>query len=955
MSSVQFTSPCMSKGILRSAVCAAFFVSLGSSMAAQDGSPVTKNELANGATVVPLDNADADALKGQTNPDEESAKPLRPQPTQVPVELQLERLGEGRVRFNFRDQSWRNALEWLADSSKMTLDWQTFPEGEFNLSTQQSYTLDEARDLFNMYLAARGFTLLRHGEVLSLVKLDKLNPILVPRVESQELDARDPHEMVRVSFPLDWLVAEEAVKELSPMLSPFGKLNALKATNRIEALDTVVNLKAVRALLTHEQSTQAQDRLIVEFKLKYSRADEVVEKLRALLGQTKTAPLLNADRGRNQGERNRNEEPGRNSNAEPQRLLPREAEVHLVISESENSVLVNAPADKVAIIREAITALDVPSSASSSANDTVTRMKIYRTKAIDPDALRDLIKGLVAGGKLQSDTQVQSDDNSHTLIVYATQRDHLSIANLISQIDDGREVRIIPIRRIDLDYALQSIKLLLQGGSSGGGSGGGGGRRQAAAAAEQFRIEVDYERKRLLLWASEAEFREITTLLGKLGEDSGRGENTSGIRVINLPAGRSEQTLESLRRVWPAVRNNPLRIHSRPPDANTRNLEPSSQPADRSEAPAGAQKYRVASRRIPRHFEFTQFTVDHSAQPAEANSKATPVEPNTAADANHASESVVPSVSTLQSDTSGILQKPIVITENPSGQVILSSQDPDALDAAENLLRQLLPQQAALEVYRLKHVSPLSLELSLRQIFRLDVPSSAAGGARLPTPRSTLQFVSDLDTATLLVQGATPEELERIEALIELYDQPETLDRDLQRKTEIYKLRYSRAAAVAEVVKEVYRDLLSASDKAFSETRRTSDSPSRDLGYGANYGSKIPKFKGLLSVGIEENSNSVVVSAPAYLIDDVLQLIRNVDRTASDHEAKVVRVNGIGVEQLRSVFAQMPGVTVTSGGSTTAGFPNSTSAPTVAPATAPQPSSAFLQRNEGNRRNFSRP
>ena len=38
------------------------------------------------------------------------------------------------------------------------------------------------------------------------------------------------------------------------MLSPNGKLTALKATNRIEAMDAVANLREIHALLAAEQS-----------------------------------------------------------------------------------------------------------------------------------------------------------------------------------------------------------------------------------------------------------------------------------------------------------------------------------------------------------------------------------------------------------------------------------------------------------------------------------------------------------------------------------------------------------------------------------------------------------------------------------------------------------------------------------------------------------------------------
>src|SRR5690606_26367779 len=41
--------------------------------------------------------------------------------------------------------------------------------------------------------------------------------------------------------------------------------------------------------------------------------------------------------------------------------------------------------------------------------------------------------------------------------------------------------------------------------------------------------------------------------------------------------------------------------------------------------------------------------------------------------------------------------------------------------------------------------------------------------------------------------------------------------------------------------------------------------------------SKVPAYKGLLSIGVEESSNSLVVSAPGYLMDEVMGLIRRLD------------------------------------------------------------------------------
>src|SRR5579872_1677311 len=213
-----------------------------------------------------------------------TARPAKPATPPNPEELKALLDENGRVRFNFQGQPWLDVLEWLAKISNLSLDWQEVPGDFLNLRTQRSYTVDEARDLVNRHLLDRGYTLLKHGEVLSVVNTKKLDPSLVPRVAPGDLDERDPHEFVKVSFALDSLTAETATEELKPMLSPNGKLSGLKATNRIEALDAVINLREIRDVLAHEQSNKGRQRLVKEFPLQYTRAGDVLENLQDLLG-----------------------------------------------------------------------------------------------------------------------------------------------------------------------------------------------------------------------------------------------------------------------------------------------------------------------------------------------------------------------------------------------------------------------------------------------------------------------------------------------------------------------------------------------------------------------------------------------------------------------------------------------------------------------------------------------
>lgn len=109
---------------------------------------------------------------------------------------------------------------------------------------------------------------------------------------------------------------------------------------------------------------------------------------------------------------------------------------------------------------------------------------------------------------------------------------------------------------------------------------------------------------------------------------------------------------------------------------------------------------------------------------------------------------------------------------------------------------------------------------------------------------------------------------------------------------QVFRLEYSDAKVIADTVKAVYRDLLSANDPALQSPNQSREPSSVDKGitYVYNRGPQgdgddpepqTPiRFKGLLSVGVDEISNSVVVSAAEGLMDDIGQLIEALDEAA---------------------------------------------------------------------------
>jgi type II secretory pathway component GspD/PulD (secretin) len=885
-----------------------------------------------------------------------SSRPTKPPFPANPEELKVRPDGEGRVRFNFQGQPWLGVLEWLARISQLSLDWQEMPADFLNLRTQRSYTVDEARDLINRHLLDRGFTLLKHGEVLTVVNVKKLDPSLVPRVSPDELDERDPHEFVKVSFPLDSLTAETATEELKPMLSPNGKLSALKATNRIEALDAAVNLREIRDVLAHEQSHRGRKRLVREFKLEYTRAAEVIVQLQDLLG-IETKPATPQPGGRQQNAQQQmamqmevmqmaQQQGGRPGGGPPQAAKQAPA-VHLVINSRENSIVAQAPADQMAVIAEAVKLIDVPSSRSQSLLKNMNRTQVYRLASIDPEPLVKMLQEL---GDLDPATHLQIDKKNKSIIAYAPLADHMTIRTLVNKLDGtDRKFEVIKLRRLEADYVAGSIEFMMGGGDKKKQQnnnryypffdfyGGGGRNNETEDDSKKFRVDADVEHNRLLLWANAVELEEVHNLLVKLGEIPGAGGNSSTLRVLDtIPPEEVEQLLERLRRTWPGIGPNPLEVA--PPAggaeaggaAEAAGDPPAKKalPRKKSAAPPTAPEEKTTEVIPKKSSEIAlaamllapAVPVAAREQPAAAEEERTEAGPAPQRTAEPGADDLIePPIADEQAEVPAAnapgtigarpgrravaaAPAPIRVGRGPDGRMIISSTDTEALDRLEDLLVEIAPPRKDYKAFKLKYKSTWAygVALNLRDFFEEKDKNEQrrnrwwgnnnTDDERRLSKRRPLKFISDSDSNSILVSGADPNQLKTIEELIALYDIPESKDSAAVRRTELVQLNFSKARIIADAVKDVYRDLLSANDPALQNGNQNKDQKQRapDAMYTYIYNTggddKKPdtpaKFKGLLSLGVDELSNTLVVSAAEGLLENVVATIEALDVAA---------------------------------------------------------------------------
>lgn len=486
------------------------------------------------------------------------------------IDTEIRKNPDGKVAFNIIGQPWEAVLQWLADGSALSLDWQELPGDSLNLITTREYSMEEARDLINRHLLMRGFTMVVNGEVMSIVRTKDLNPAMVARVSPQALSKLADHTICKVSFDLDWLIADEAVDEFKPMLSSAGQIHKLSKTNRLEILDTAISLRHIWELLQDEQSESGDDQLVKAFHLEHRRAEDLIRLLRELL---KLQPPAGEGAPNSGGGMDPNmvmqmmqqmQQQMQQAGAQPSAggaKAPKET--RLVLNQRENTILAIAAPDQMAVIERAVKEIDVPRGGESRLLQNINRMKIYRLESVDPQTLVDLLQQL---GDLDPGTVLKVDKSKQSIMAWATLSDHLTITTLVEKMDQSsRQFEVITLKRLDAEYVAGTIRTLFDAEPKEENA--NNNRRfygyfdfnqgQEEKKEKVFRIEADIENNRLLVNANAIELDEIRTLLIKLGELPDPNASDDGIRVFEINSDENLKDLQQrLQRYW--QRRNPL-------------------------------------------------------------------------------------------------------------------------------------------------------------------------------------------------------------------------------------------------------------------------------------------------------------------------------------------------------------------------------------------------------------
>ena len=140
----------------------------------------------------------------------------------------------------------------------------------------------------------------------------------------------------------------------------------------------------------------------------------------------------------------------------------KDSAVTLAVDERNNTVLVQAKPDKMAMIAQWIEAIDIPPDRNSLSLANMSHMQIYRLSGIDPEPV---VRTLKEVGNLDPATRLEVDKKNSAIVAYGPLADHVIIRVLVDKLTGSdRKFEVIPLHRLAADYVAGSITFMMGSG-----------------------------------------------------------------------------------------------------------------------------------------------------------------------------------------------------------------------------------------------------------------------------------------------------------------------------------------------------------------------------------------------------------------------------------------------------------------------------------------------------------
>lgn len=854
---------------------------------------------------------------------------------------------QAQLRFSFKGgATWPEVLEWLAEQADLALHLDDVPPGTFEYSDTRSYTPDGAINRLNRFLIDSGYTLIRSGNLLSVVNLEEANDsllhVLVEYVPLDELDKHGEYEVVKCLFPLVKMEPEAAVTEFSP-LCIITKPVALANSKQILIVETAGKLRFIRDIIREVENPKGDRESVKEFTLQYLSAEDLLTAARPHLGLEEDV----------------------NSNDD----------ISVSTDPLGTRIFVHGKPDKIEIIQNLVEKLDqdvTPGTGSAAVRREQPELKAHSVGAANLQMVYDVLQTLLAG----QDLRLAKENSSNSIVVYATSSVHQLVAETITRLEgEAVDFEIIELKGVDPQYAVTLISQMF--GTSAPATSSNSSQSataQTTVNVDAPRVDADPVNMRLFVRGKKSQIAAIRNIIDKLSQPNVM--NRGMTRLLPYQGTDALRAIETLKRFWPG--ENPIQVYApngaedstvrevelsptRPlettpgpdltPDASVPELrDPDPRRGSREtgtrERSSRPAKDRTAERAKPAQAVLTSLLDETGAAEPEAG---TSNESEEGRPETQASEAPVdkpqeqPGAEKVPADAKPT-KAPIIIQMTPQG-ILIQSEDLEALNRFEEIFRTIAgPQDGPfgrqLAVFYLKYAMAEDANRLLAELMGGKTSTSGSGGGLLNQVTSNVlgggllglmaggggssnsgatvvsigstTIVPDPRLNRLIVQG-TAADIANIEAHLRVIDKQGSItDVETRGIPHIVQLQYTTADEAARVIRDAYASRIEGNQQRNQNPQVELFRALANRGNQQQNQSQEPK----MTLAVDARSNSLVITAPEPLFREVAALIRILDQQGAQptetYQVKTLK-NTNGAVVSRMIGNLFAGQVITSG------------------------------------------
>jgi len=559
----------------------------------------------------------------------------------------------------------------------------------------------------------------------------------------------------------------------------------------------------------------------------------------------------------------------------------RDEEINIAVDPLGTRIFATGKEEKLALLRTIIERVDVdPLNGVEPEPGEQPYLMTHTIQVADPSTAYEVLQTMLEG---LPDVRMAIDPATNKLIAYARPSEHATIKATIDELEgEVPQFEVISLQTIDPEMAVAMIANMFD-------------IDPETPDPNGPKVTADLDTMKLFVRATEGELKMIRSMIERLESENSVGAG-GNIRILPFSGDSALDAVNRANRFWTG--ENRIQVIT---------------PENRKESTIDQRTPD------PKEDDTPPATPSDDAPPAPTTGVINPTDTVTGG------PRLMHFVSQNPADEPALISGSDIIVEITNDGIIIASNDLEALDKFETILRQLMPPTASqterqITVFYLKYAKADIAATLIQQILSGGEDSSdlgslvgdvagglLGGGGGLMgmmlggmggdsgssatgstfTASGTVSIVADPRLNALVVQ-ANDEDLAMVDDLLSVIDQEDSqTDVQLQGKPRLIPIVYTDAENIANVLKEVYADRIIGNKQGQQQQRQPSP---EDLikalrgGGGGRGGGGSNDNRGeptKMTVGVDNTSNSVIVAAPDQLFKEVEELVQTIDQAGT--------------------------------------------------------------------------